>query len=58
MSNLEIMENWLKQEYTVGFPQNVFNIIRNKLPKEFRKKTWVIKAGFIIHRLSEMPLYT
>ena len=58
MNDLEIMKNWLQNDYSLGLPKDVSDIIKSNLPSKYRKKTWITKVGLIIHRLSEMPWYT
>jgi len=58
MNKLKSMKKWLQEEYTLGVPKNIYNIISEYLPKKYNKKSWVLKVSLIIHRLSEMPWYT
>jgi len=58
MSDLNIMKRWLQNEFSIGLPKEVQQIIKSNLPPQYKKKTWIVKVGLIIHRLSEMPWYT
>ena len=58
MNDLRVMKTWIQNDYSLGIPKDVNDIIVKNLPKKYRKKTWINKVGLIIHRLSEMPWYT
>jgi dTDP-4-amino-4,6-dideoxy-D-glucose ammonia-lyase len=58
MSDFQVIKPWLYNEYSIGLPKSVSDVIKNNLPSEYKKKTWVTKVALIVHRLSEMPWYT
>ena len=58
MSDLDVMKEWLQEEYTIGIPKNVYTIVSKFVPKKYNKKSWILKICLIIHRLSEMSWYT
>ena len=58
MSDFQVIKPWLYDEYSIGLPKSVSDIIKNNLPSKYKKKTWVTKVALIVHRLSEMPWYT
>ena len=40
MNNIKKMKKWLQNEYSIGLPQDVSDILKNNLPRKYRKKTW------------------
>ena len=37
MSDLDVMKEWLQEEYTIGIPKDVHNIVSGYLPKKWAR---------------------
>ena len=59
MNDLTIMKNWVQSEFNLNLPNDVFNLISQKLQDtEYNSNLDVTNVAYIIHKLSEIPWYT
>ena len=59
MNDLTIMKNWVQSEFNLNLPNDVFNLISQKLQDtKYNSNLDVTNVAYIIHKLSEIPWYT
>ena len=49
MSDLNIMKSWLQNEFSIGLPKEVQQVIKSNLPPQYKKKTWIVKVSYNFH---------